>query len=909
MNIKIIFFILLTISFKGYCQTSTVSGLIMDDILKSPVVGAKIVFAKDFWTRSDIDGKFILANIPYGNYEVIIVSDNNDSIRENIKIDRPEINKDFITSGSQEVAEVKVVANLVTDRKTPIAISKISSEKIFEELGSRDIPMLLNTTPGVYATQTGGGDGDSRLNIRGFDQRNIGVLIDGVPVNDMENGWVYWSNWFGLDAITSTVQVQRGLGVTKLAIPSVGGTMNIVTQGIGGRKGFKFKQEYGTGDLLRSSLSYNSGLLKNGFGVTGSFSYKQTNGWVYGTQSKGEFYYLKIQKKLKKHLISLSGFMAPQEHGQRAFNQPIQYWDSKLANKLGANIDSNSILDRGIRFNQHWGYITKNGKKEVLNERFNYFNKPQITLKDFWTVNSKLSISSIAYLSIGRGGGTKLSNSTIQYDSLGLINWDGIVQTNTVKKGFGGVIKPNTDLAYSPTLLKSNQVLISSVNNHFWTGFLGQFSYDRSKELKFSGGIDYRYYKGTHYQEVYDLLGGDYFIYNANQNNNSNKKMLQKGDKVALNSYNSYRDALENWIGLFGQGEFVKERWSVFLNVSSVANSYKGVDYFQKKMLNIEDTVLRIGIEDTIIYKGQTYTSSSKNLVDYNTGWKWLLGGTVKAGASYELTEYSTVFINAGYLSRTPQFSNVIDNNTNTFFREIENEKISAFEGGYSYLNKKIILNINGYYTNWKNKPFPNGVSLPDPKDPTSQIYFNINGMNALHYGGEIDIAYKISKKISSEMMVSIGNWTWQSSKTITLPDVDYTFTFDAKGVHVGDAAQTSLAFSLRYEPIKKLYIKIQGQFFDRYYSQFNPFTLTGVNGGKEAWKIPAYGLVNVFAGYKFNFKKIDLLFNGSITNLLNHRYISDATSNYYGNGFDAQSASVMFGGGLRFNISLGVQF
>jgi iron complex outermembrane receptor protein len=117
-------------------------------------------------------------------------------------------------------------------------------------------------------------------------------------VNDMENGWVYWSNWFGLDNITSTVQVQRGLGATKLAMPSVGGTINILTQGVGNKKGFNIKQEYGTGNLLRTSLSYNSGMTKKGWGLTLSGSYKQSDGWVDGTPSQGAFGYMKVQKKI-----------------------------------------------------------------------------------------------------------------------------------------------------------------------------------------------------------------------------------------------------------------------------------------------------------------------------------------------------------------------------------------------------------------------------------------------------------------------------------------------------------------------------------------------------------------------------------------------------------------------------------
>ena len=55
-------------------------------------------------------------------------------------------------------------------------------------------------------------------------------MVNGMPVNDMENSSVYWSNWAGLSDVTSAMQVQRGLGSSKLAIASVGGTINILTK-------------------------------------------------------------------------------------------------------------------------------------------------------------------------------------------------------------------------------------------------------------------------------------------------------------------------------------------------------------------------------------------------------------------------------------------------------------------------------------------------------------------------------------------------------------------------------------------------------------------------------------------------------------------------------------------------------
>jgi len=910
-----LFFSLFTI--LAFAQSSgSISGKIIDNANQQIVVGAKVqVFTKGSnkdiigKSLSAITGEYLIANLPYGTYFISVSMLTFETKTLEVTIDKKLVNKDIYLGLNQEFEEINVIGNLVKEGRVPIAVTKISAQKIAEELGSRDLPMLLNGTPGVYATTQGGGDGDARINVRGFDQRNVGVMIDGVPVNDMENGAVYWSNWFGLDAITAQMQVQRGLGATKIAMPSIGGTINIITQGIGNRKGGSIKQEYGTGNMLRTSFSYNTGMTKKGWGLTFSSSYKQGSGWVYGTPSQGFFGYFKVSKKIDKHLLTLSGFMAPQHHAQRAFNQAIQYWDTTQARNNGIAIDTNALYtDMGIRYNQHWGYQTVNGKQEILSERLNFYNKPQVTLKDFWKVNDKLSISNIAYLSIGRGGGTSIFNSSaILRDSNSLINWDQMIQENKINSLFG---TPNVDPIYSPTLIKSSQILMSSINNHFWTGYLGQFNYAYSKKLEISGGIDARYYKGSHYQTIANLLGGDYFISAADKNDAN--PMQKVGDKIAKNAYNANRDGLVKWAGAFGQAEYASDKWAMFLNVSAIVSGYKGIDYFQKKVLTIGDTVIRIGASDTVQYDGKTYNNNSPELTYYQTAWKYLPGFTIKGGLSYKFNKNLTSYVNLGYLNRTPQFSNVIDNNSNAFFSEIMNEKILASEGGVNYANKNFGINFNAYATNWKNKPFPYGVAVPDPNDPTEFIRVNINGMDAIHMGGEVDFAYNISKKVTADMMFSYGNWIWNSSKTVIIPQFDSLhISFDAKGVHVGDAAQTAIAGSIRYEPFKNFYVKMQCQYFDRYYSNFDPFTLQGANGGRESWMMPSYLLVNFFTGYKYSFEKSTLIMNASITNILNSVYIADATNNGNGiyNNFDAQSAQVMFGQGFRFNVSLGLQF
>ncbi len=901
-------FLLLFITQVSFSQTSTVSGVITDNQAHQPVVGAKVYLSPTLRAISDLDGKYSIKDVPFGEYKMMIMMLSFDTTYMNVTVDSPEFTYDILLGGSQELEEMNVIGNLAKDRKTPVAVTTIGKKELSEELGSQDLPMILNSKPGVHATQQGGGDGDARITIRGFSQRNVGVMIDGVPVNDMENGWVYWSNWFGLDAITSQIQLQRGLGATKLALPSVGGTMNILTQNTGGKREIKVRQEYGSGNFFRTSLSYKSGTLKNGWGVLFSGSYKQGQGWVDGLNTQGGFYYLKVQKKMGDHVLSLSGFGAPQKHGQRSYNQQIEYWDSDLARKNGVTDIATTDVDFGRRHNQHWGYATENGKRVLKNERLNRYHKPQITLKDFWKVNKKLSWSNIAYVSIGRGGGQRYygSSSGIVRDEEGQVDWDQIEYNNQWKK-IGGVLYSTADAAYHPTLFKSAQILSESVNNHMWLGALSQFDYKINEKFKAAGGLDYRWYKGTHYVQIVDLLGGDYFPNQSNKNDGNPMKV--EGDKIAdgTKPYQNHRDGFVQWAGAFGQIEYSHGRWTAFVNLSGVANGYKGVDYFRKKRMTVGDTLIEVGYNDTVNYNGQAYTRDSEGLEYNSTDWKWLYGGTFKAGANLNVTEKSNIFLNVGYLSRTPQYSNVIDNNTNTFFENIANEKIYAFEAGYGFRSKKISVNVNGYYTVWQNKPFPYGVSVPDPNDPTEFIKANVNGMDALHMGIEFDASYRVTKKITVEGMVSLGDWTWQSSEILDV--VGTKIEFDAKGVHVGNSAQSTYAGSVRWAFVKNAYVKLKYTVFDRYYSSFDPFSLTGASGGTESWKIPAYGLMSLHAGYRMKFEKNSLSFRANVFNVLNTLYISDARTNQFGTAFDANSAGVFVGQGLRFNLSVGFQF
>jgi hypothetical protein len=481
--------IIVLISLYSLCLLGQgrVEGIVEDAVTGETLIGVNVVYAPGKGVVSDIDGYFNI-ELENGTYTLSISYVGYVSQDQKIKI---ENKKEILNIELKNItlSEVEVVGDLAQSRETPVAFSTINPAQLQEELASQNIPMILNSTPGVYATQQGGGDGDDRINIRGFSQRNVAVMIDGLPVNDMENGWVYWSNWFGLDLVTQTIQVQRGLGASKLALPSIGGTMNIITAGITQKRKISFKQEVGDHGFLRSSVGYTSGQLKGGWGITLAGSYKRGNGWVERTFTEGWFYYVKVDKKFGKNILSFTAMGAPQEHGQRRYKKPIATYDSAYAAKLGITerpgeyfnstyIDTVTMVNKGLHYNSDWGrYTTLDGAEITLNDKKNYYFKPLYTLRHFWSANDRFYLSNIVYLSMGNGGGTSLKKSVKTQPPPGYITEEG--QINLQK--YYDINVNNYDPLY-PDEPKSYQFLRSNVNDHNWIGLLSTFNYTINKQ-------------------------------------------------------------------------------------------------------------------------------------------------------------------------------------------------------------------------------------------------------------------------------------------------------------------------------------------------------------------------------------------------------------------------------------------
>ena len=259
-----ILFLLLTVPVSLFAQ-ATVSGRVTDAETGQGLPGANVVIeGTDLGAAANVTGDYSISDVPAGTHTVTasVIGYGSGSTTVNVSSSGSVTTNFSLSSEAIELSGLEVLASRA-DEKTPVAYTNVTKADMEFRLGSQDIPMSLNMTPSVYATQQGGGAGDARINIRGFNQRNIAVMINGVPQNDMENGWVYWSNWDGVGDAAHSIQVQRGLSAVNLAAPSVGGTMNIITDPTAHSRGGKFKQEIGAGGFVKSTLNYNTGLIGN----------------------------------------------------------------------------------------------------------------------------------------------------------------------------------------------------------------------------------------------------------------------------------------------------------------------------------------------------------------------------------------------------------------------------------------------------------------------------------------------------------------------------------------------------------------------------------------------------------------------------------------------------------------------
>lgn len=828
----------------------TITGTVIDSELDGPLPGANIkVVGTTNGTVTDFDGNFTLeVKKATGEIEISFVGYERKVVPFSVTNGATQNLGQIVISPDADALEEIVITSfsLAIDRKTPVAVSTIKAADIETKIGNQEFPEILKSTPGVYATKQGGGFGDAELRLRGFNSENIAVMINGVPVNDMENGRVYWSNWAGLSDVTRSMQVQRGLGASKVAVPSIGGTVNIVTKTTDAEEGGNIFATTGNDGYMKFGATVSTGVLDNGVAATVSASKTTGDGYIDGTEFEGYSYFVNISKDFgEDHQLSFTAFGAPQKHGQRETKHFIETYRRS---------------EREIKFNSDWGYL--NG--EVTHVQDNFYHKPQMSLNHYWDISDRTNLSTAIYASFGTGGGG---------------GYTGDADLRTAGSEYrNGYLQPlNLDLVVAENVengdLGSKTILYNSRNDHNWFGGLSTISHKLTEEIELMGGLDLRYYKGKHFQEVKNLLGGTYWLDDSDENNPVN--VARVGDKI-----NYYNDGIVLWEGGFAQAEYSKNDLSAFVSLAASNTSYKRIDYF-----NYLD-------------------SDSEQETDYVN----FFGYSAKGGANYNIDNNHNVFANVGYFEKAPFFGSVFLNYENLVNEDAENQKIFSAELGYGFRSTNFRANVNVYRTLWQDRSF----TKTRFDQATDQTYFaNILGVDALHQGVELDLSYRPFEKLTLTAMASLGDWKWDSDvkdvyfyndeQQILNPDSPIELLLS--DVPVGGSAQYTYAMGLNYEALPGTRLRLDFNYYDKLYADFDP---NNVGEGYEPWKAPDYSVVDFGLTHKFEMGDFEATLIGNVNNLFDTEYIAVVDDGIDSN---ANTAQVWYGFGRTYTVGAKIKF
>lgn len=759
----------------------------------------------------------------------------------------------------------KGVIDLEEDRKTPVAVSTVLREEIQEKAqGNVEFPEVIKNTPNIYVSNQAGGFGDSKMFVRGYDQTNTAFLLNGQPINGMEDGKMYWSNWSGMTDVANAVQVQRGLGSSKLAISSVGGTINIVTKATEKKKGGYVQGIVGNDSYMKGAIGYNTGLSENGWGLSVAVSHWQAHRkWAEGTRGQGQSYFLSVGKQMGNHNVNFLLTGAPQWHDQNFSKSETAY------------------EQYGKKYNNNIGFYN-NG--DYLSMRRNYYHKPVMNLNWDWTINDKMSLSTVAYASFGRGGGTGGYGTGYRTNDSGYYDWSAIEEYNSTVVGqdqvAGGQNLPTgftgNNIGYyyfnNGSRQREGLLLRASVNNHSWFGGVTNFNYEVNENLSFNVGADVRFYQGDHFRQVVDFLGLEGYydnvgpaqrqIVTSSYDANPWSALFDfAGEDERINYDNSENI---NYQGGFGQVEYKNDVFSVFFQGAVSNQSYKKEDRYNFEGSRVGEKVSKMG---------------------YN----------LKGGAAFFINENNSVFANAGFYSRQPFLDNIYTGNyddaTELINPEIDNEEITGIEAGYKFSKRNLGININLYHTTWDNRSISNFSTndngTPDNLSDDYREQELARAVKQVHKGAEIDFYAKPFTNLKLTGYFTYGDWTYDGTGSVQIINNDTGVILDTydgvdnQGVHISNAPQTSMGLGLDYNITKGLSLDSNFNWYGRNYKYVSFSDI------EDEGKTVDYTTLDAGITYEVKFGNKKLKLRGNVYNVFNNLPITQTSKYgvYFANG------------------------
>lgn len=855
----------------GMCafgQEFLLQGLVKEGT--QPLSGVIVsVEGQEIQTQTDVKGAFQLS-LPQGSYTLRVYADG-------YQLKKVPVNL-LASSSLQDIFLVKLPQ--VGSEQVSSTIS-LSDEELSDEEGSPSmISGLLQSSQELYFRRASFDFSPVYYRPRGYQSNAATVLVNGINMAKVETGRPQWSNWGGLNEATRNQRIVTGVGTSPDDFGGVFGSNAIVIAPSQLRNGLRISgtttnRNYYT----RAMATYNSGITPKGWGYMLSGSYRGGNGkqWIlpsiegmlyqsyalsgaieyqaspyFSTNLMGIFSYNHRGKSapLTQEMIGLGG---------RNYNPNWGYQAGELRNAKLKRIAeplfvlSNTYHKGDTKISAHLGYQWG----EVGDTRLQYV-KSQNPDPTFYT-----QLPTYYYNMYDPTTGTgdplawdKAARQITYFRANKQLNWDKLYQANA-RIGGESLYALNEDIVSTQTL-SANLLATTKIEPH----------------ITFSGGASYQHISTDNYQQINDLLGGQYFLnksyYSGDLYDTPENLRLQVGDKYQYD----YKARVQR-AQIFGELRFKYDRADFY-----VAGRFHHTDY-QREGLFANNAV---------------YTDAKGK-----SGLKYMNTLSTKAGITYSLTGRHLLQFNTGYFEEAQPLNHIFVNirNSNTLIPfGLKPETQITADGSYLIRAPYVKARLTGYVTKFENVTEKNYFFTQSRvgEESAGFVTQTMVGADKLHFGGEVGAEVQLTPSWKVTAVASVNQYTYtnnpylfQSSdkQLVGTPLVAYL-----KDYRAGDTPEQVYSLGIEYQSPHYWWVGLTGNLFDKNYIAIAPSLRTeniyrDPNTGSRYThideqqvrdllrqeKLPTLFLMNLSAGKSWRIKGNFLNVFLSVNNLLNTQF------------------------------------
>lgn len=760
---------------------STVKGKVVDSKSQSPLGSVKVMLQSNeqFVTTNSL-GEFQISGISVGNQILVISVDGYNT--QNFAIE-------VVANQTLDVGLLFLDEDITSEQQ--LSLVTITENDLGDDnSGSESTAGLLQSSRDAYQQAAAFNWGQARFRMRGLDNEYGVTMINGISMNKIYDGRPQWSNWGGLNDATRNQEFTLGSAPSDYTFGGILGTQEINTRASLYRKGTRISMAgTNTNYSWRSMVTHNSGLMENGwaYSISGSRRWAQ-EGYFEGTDYGANSFFASVEKRInKKHSLNFTAIYAQNTRG-----------------KSSPNTDEVNNL-KGIKYNSYWGW--QDGKKR--NSRDKDVEEPILMLSHYWKISDKTTLNTNVAYQTGSIGNSRLDYQTANSpdptyyknlpsyffnlgDSAGAtaaqnyflnnsqINWNTMYYANqnssvNAGKSVYALYEDRTD----DKQITANSILFS----------------DLSDNVKLNAGASIKKLKSHNFQNMLDLLGGQYFsdvdpFYSGDQTqsdlNNPNRQ-IKVGDEYGYN-YNLNAIVAD----AFTQFKF----------------TYKKVDFYLAQSFS-RTQYQREGLYRNGIYANTSFGKGSKQNFE-NFGFK--------GGLTYKITGQHLLDFNGVYMTKAPNMRNTFANAriNNNITPELTSETIASLDASYVVRTPKFKARVTGFASRVQNATeisffYAEGIGEDvDGNDQDSFISELLTGIEKRNFGAEIGLEYQFTSTIKGTVAASYGQYLYgdnpnlkinddaQATLTNTQPVVDFGKAY-LKNYRLPGMPQTAASLGLEY--------------------------------------------------------------------------------------------------------------